>query len=287
VLTLVVLMVTAATGGGISIGDTAVESTPALRLGKVVSVTFVGLMVVGTVLFLAAVILGRGRRPRRTRPTPGHQLMALLTVLVMLVVLISVAPNLLDRLGILGQGLLDSDSSSAATETTPTDGGPVPGVDARWLAVLAVAGGSMVFLASRRRLLAADPEPDADPTFADRGPVRHPPDTAVESELLDVALASVAADTDARRAIIAATYWLEDQLAGRGLPRRPSETPAEYLGRIASNHAATASAAALLEHLVNRAMFSPAAPTLSARDQAVQSVLTIAASLELSEAPSS
>ena len=52
------------------------------------------------------------------------------------------------------------------------------------------------------------------------------------ADVLDETLDDLRAETDPRRAVIAAYARMERALAAYGLPRRPSEAPDEYLQRI-------------------------------------------------------
>jgi hypothetical protein len=63
-------------------------------------------------------------------------------------------------------------------------------------------------------------------------------------------------ESDPRRAVIAAYARMEGVLARHGLPRRPSETAVEYLGRVLRDLHARAAAVERLTSLFERAKFS-------------------------------
>jgi heme/copper-type cytochrome/quinol oxidase subunit 2 len=63
-------------------------------------------------------------------------------------------------------------------------------------------------------------------------------------------------ERDPRRAVIRAYLVMESTLGDRGIARRPSETPVEYLGRVLVELGAAASPARRLTSLFERARFS-------------------------------
>jgi hypothetical protein len=119
----------------------------------------------------------------------------------------------------------------------------------RWLPVLLLGGAALVTAAvlgarSRRRL-AHEPSDEQ----------------LVEglAELLDEALGDLRSEPDPRRAVIAAYARMERALAAYGLPRRRSEAPLEFLGRIWTELGVVPGARNLvfeLTHLFERAKFS-------------------------------
>ncbi len=70
------------------------------------------------------------------------------------------------------------------------------------------------------------------------------------------AIAGLEAETDARRAVIAAYARMEGVLGRHGMRRRPSETPVEYLGRILTGLTSRSDAVARLTSLFEEAKFS-------------------------------
>ena len=84
-------------------------------------------------------------------------------------------------------------------------------------------------------------------------------DPSVRAELAQAisdAIDDLEAEPDARRAVIAAYARMEGVLARHGLPRRPSETPWEYLGRVLIDLRARAEPVRRLTSLFERAKFS-------------------------------
>jgi Domain of unknown function (DUF4129) len=73
---------------------------------------------------------------------------------------------------------------------------------------------------------------------------------------LDDAVDDLRAETDARRAVVAAYARLERILAASGIPRRPAETSDEYLTRVLHDLAPSSDAIGRLTHLFAQAKFS-------------------------------
>jgi cbb3-type cytochrome oxidase subunit 3 len=114
-----------------------------------------------------------------------------------------------------------------------------------WIAIALLAVAAAVFVVRRRgrtpRALAPMPEP------------------TVAEELawsIGDAIEDLEAEPDARRAVIAAYARMEAVLARRGLQRRVSETPLEYLRRILLDLTARADAVQRLTDLFEQAKFS-------------------------------
>jgi hypothetical protein len=115
-----------------------------------------------------------------------------------------------------------------------------------WLPVLVVgvlaAAGVAAFVASARRR---------------RGPRRG--DSGLADELaaaIEVSLDDLRAETDARKAVIAAYARLERVLAAHGQPRRPADTPEEHVTRALSTLRVDRGAVRRLEELFVEAKFS-------------------------------
>ena len=112
------------------------------------------------------------------------------------------------------------------------------------VAVVALAiGGVFAYRAYRRTKLvdASQLEPSIAEDFA-----------ATISDAID----DLEAESDARRAVIAAYARMEGVLARHGMRRRPSETPIEYLGRILGGLTSQPAAVARLTSLFQEARFS-------------------------------
>jgi hypothetical protein len=181
--------------------------------------TLLALLLVGGLAagVLAVVALLPDQRLRTPRARRGGFLTVLLPLALVLAVWLFREP--LGLLGDLADGppptsIPPDPAATAAPEAPRDDPGVVP-VLVAGVAVLAMAGivvGQL--LAERRR----------------RGPPRTPAELLVE--LLDDTLDDVEREPDPRRAVIAAWARMERGLAAAGLPRRASEAPLEYAGRV-------------------------------------------------------
>lgn len=92
---------------------------------------------------------------------------------------------------------------------------------------------------------------------------------AVLAAALERTIADLRAETDPRRAVIAAYAQMEHTLAGIELPREPSEAPREYLGRVLPLVGASADSVSRLTSLFERAKFSPHAIDETMKDDAI------------------
>ena len=136
---------------------------------------------------------------------------------------------------------------------SPSTGDNVPAAPADYrpefatgpvLVVLALLGVAIAgwYLSYRARLRRLPPEPQLLlPVLAD---------------VLDETLDDLRAETDPRRAVIAAYARMERALAAYGLPRSPSEAPEEYLQRILADLDVSRHATSRLTALFERARFS-------------------------------
>jgi hypothetical protein len=117
----------------------------------------------------------------------------------------------------------------------------------RWFPVFVIGslvvglGGAMAFLALRRR----------------REAVERAPDRETLAEVLSETLDDLLRERDPRKAVIGAYAKMERTLAARGFPRRESEAPLEYLGRILGIVGGSGHSARRLTKLFERARFSP------------------------------
>jgi Domain of unknown function (DUF4129) len=120
--------------------------------------------------------------------------------------------------------------------------------------------------AEARDLPAPAPVPDGD----------EPEVTAEELySLLGDTLDDLRTEPDARTAVIAAYFRMEQGLAEFGLVRRPSEAPFEYLARALHRLSVSARAARRLTDLFERAKFGGAAVDAAMKDEAIEALEAI------------
>jgi hypothetical protein len=135
-----------------------------------------------------------------------------------------------------------------------------------FLAVILAAGGGLgaLVLAERRRRRRLPREPLVREELA---------------EALDETLDDLRAETDPRRAVIAAYARMERVLAAHGIPRRRFEAPHEYLARVLGDLTQRSRAAERLTSLFERARFSRHEIPSAMKDEAVEAVEALQAEL--------
>jgi hypothetical protein len=103
-------------------------------------------------------------------------------------------------------------------------------------------------------------------------------------EALDETLEDLRAETDPRRAVIAAYARMERVLAKHGIPRRRFEAPHEYLERVLADLTHGGTAAVRLTALFERARFSSHQIAAATKDEAIEAVEDLQAELAAAEA---
>ena len=143
----------------------------------------------------------------------------------------------------------------------------------QWLPMIVVGslilgiGGAMAVMAVRRQreLLAATPIRE---TLA-----------AVLDETLD----DLRNEEDPRKAVIGAYARMERTLAARGVPRRESEAPAEYLTRILDVVSASGHSVRRLTRLFSRARYSPHEIDAQMKEEAIDALTGLRAELQVAQ----
>jgi Domain of unknown function (DUF4129) len=100
------------------------------------------------------------------------------------------------------------------------------------------------------------------------------------SAAVDDSLDDLRAERDPRRAVIAAYARMERALEGQGLPRRRSEAPLEYLGRVLGALRVRSSAVLALTELFERAKFSRHEIDAEMKDEAIGALVSVRNDLE-------
>jgi Domain of unknown function (DUF4129) len=95
------------------------------------------------------------------------------------------------------------------------------------------------------------------------------------SAAVDDSLDDLRAEADPRRAVIAAYARMERALDGQGLPRRRSEAPLEYLGRVLATLRVRSSAVLALTELFERAKFSRHEIDAEMKDEAIGALVAV------------
>jgi Domain of unknown function (DUF4129) len=106
----------------------------------------------------------------------------------------------------------------------------------------------------------------------------------VLSDVLEETLDDLRAESDPRRAVIAAYVRMERSLAAHGIPRHRFEAPHEYLGRVLGELSGGRLAAARLTALFERARFSPHEIDAGMKAEAIDAIESLQADLAATEA---
>jgi Domain of unknown function (DUF4129) len=230
-------------------------ATPRVRapnLSLVVGLVIAGVLVVGIVVLVGLLrTLHRGELVARHNTV--RDLLRLFVVFILLVVLFRVLPT--DR----GDG-----GSPATGDVAETGDGVLPeasGTDWATLVLVACVAAAIGWRVWRTRRSVAD-DGASEPL------------AAAVAEVLDDVIEQLRNEPDARRAVIAAYARMEDVFARHGLPRRPSETPLEFLAR-ALEAVTEPEPARRLTDLFELAMFSTRPFDRVAQDEAVDALVAV------------
>jgi hypothetical protein len=242
-----VLAASTASGGG----DAARVRAPNLSL--LVGLVSIGVLVVGTVVLVSLVrTLQRGKLVDRHKTV--RDLVCLLILIVLLVVLFRVLPP--ER---ADGGSAEADSAAESDEGELPEGS---GID--WVTLVLVGGvaAAIGWRAWRTRGVAGAPDADPEPL------------AAAVADVLDDVIERLRNEPDPRRAVVAAYARMEDVFARHGLPRRPSETPLEFLAR-ALDAVTEPEPARRLTDLFELAMFSTRPFDRAGQDEAVDALVAV------------
>ena len=103
------------------------------------------------------------------------------------------------------------------------------------------------------------------------------------ADVVEETLDDLRAEVEPRKAVIAAYARLERALAAYGLPRRPSEAPAEYVARILDDLEVATAAVRRLTALYERAKFSQHDVDVGMKEEAIDTLEDVRAELRAAE----
>jgi hypothetical protein len=221
-----------------------------------------GAILVGAILLVAFRPGARTWRPRQR--SPWYLVRSILPVL-----LLPLLVFLARELHFTGHRPQPAEVVQSGRRTQPKAGAAAGGhtYRFRWEAAAIFGGlllvGGVATYAARRRLLGLRPLPRVE---------------SLPQELclaLGESLDDLRSERDARRAVIAAYARAERVLAAQNLPRRPSETPMEYLGRVLANLRVQPDAVLELTGLFERAKFSPHEVDEAMRADAIAALVAV------------
>ena len=264
-------VVAVAAAGHSPVGGTDRPSTPTPKLVQDYMATiFLIMMPVGAFLIFWAAFLRRAYADvplKKSSLYPGHiPPKPLVTVAAVFVILFIAV-----RWGHPGHNpLAGGAAADGKSGTHKTQPGQQYEPHFQWFPVFIIGslvvgiGGAMAFLALRRRH-----------EELERAPVRE-----ALAEVLSETLDDLRREPDPRKAVIGAYAKMERTLAARGFPRRESEAPLEYLGRILGAIEGSGHSARRLTRLFERARFSPHEIDQKMKDDAIDSLVGLRAQLE-------
>jgi Domain of unknown function (DUF4129) len=273
VVAVVLVGLVAVAASGYSVGGSG-SSAPAPYAVDTILTILLGLFAIASVVMFVGLFwvgLDARRHPQRTRAErrlrPG--------VLVTAAVLFSLALFALLRFQHDRSGERPPAQLPTARSVQPRDlNGKRRDPQFQWIPFIALFGAAGVaaagyYLSEKRRKS------------------RLPPDLLVTDELaetLDETLADLRAESDPRRAVIAAYHRMERVLATHGIARRTSEAPHEYLGRVLAELTGGGQGAKRLTALFERARFSTHTVDATMRTDAIEAVEDLQAELVRVEA---
>jgi hypothetical protein len=262
-----VVLVAIAARGSTSTGDAGARKPSDALLDVFFSLYLVAL-VGGAVMFIYLLVLRRHLKVQ-TGQAPRKSLLQMLTSMFIL----SAAALLLARrlMDWERPPPIEPEEAVGRAQTIPVDTAGQPtstsyqaGVS--WIPVLVTVGLVLLAVAAwwysgraRRRARG-----EAEPLLA-----------AAVAQAVDESLDDLRAEPDPRRAVIAAYARLERVLAAHGLPRKPSEAPLEFLGRMLTELSVSDRAARALTELFERAKFSQHAVRSEMKEQAIAALETV------------
>ena len=214
-------------------------------------------LVLALLLLLGFAILAERSRPQATQPVQGQRAVA------------TPAPQ---------QQPTPAPSQSQVIPRATTPGRPTtPGAGALAAWTVAVIGGAALLLALLVLRFTGRSSGGA-------GPPRRT--AAALDETLALSMADVAAETDPRRAVVAAWISMGDTLARHGLRRMPHEAAVEYMHRALRAVRVSAPSVERLTALFQRARYSDHPATAAMRDQALAALQSVRDDLRDDETPS-
>lgn len=261
VLALVGIVAVAATGSTPrGSGDTR-RPADAL-LDTILSLTLLAMVVAGAVVVYA--LTRRDAIPRELAPGPHRRNSLVGFILVTLLLTFVVYFRLRDWKGFPFVEIGEQAFPGRNQATPPSS--PETAYEPRfaWLPVLVVlalgaSGVAAAFLAARRRAGSTDEDQIAQALAV----------------VVEVTLDDLRAETDPRRAVIAAYAQFERVLAAHGKPRSAAETPAEYLARILGDLEVNERAVRRLTDLFTRAKFSQHEVDTGMKEEAIDALACV------------
>jgi hypothetical protein len=271
-LTAFLALVAVAAAGHAPSAGASQPSTPAPTLLRdYIATLAILVMPVGLLLIVWAMLMKRIYQdvPLKSKEIPLHGIPRPYLQVAIIIAAIAIGLHFADpNRG--GQGSAESGGTAGKAKATNTKDPYEP--QFQWLPMIVVGalvvgvGGAMVLMALRREREALAAKPIRE-TLAD-----------VLTETLD----DLRREADPRKAVIGAYAKMERTLAARGVPRRKSEAPVEYLTRILEVVSASGHSVRRLTGLFARARFSPHEIDVQMKEEAIEALTGLRAELQAS-----
>jgi uncharacterized membrane protein YedE/YeeE len=272
-LGLVGIVAVAAAGRAPGGGESRPSAPAPTLLADYLSTVALLMVPAGAVLFVFAAFMRRGYRADKGGRRAGGPRSLVVTGLVLVAVLAIVQQGL--RLDWINRD--DPAEKSKPGKVVPGKSKKAPPVaepyrpQFRWVPLFVVGslivgiGGAMAIFAVRRR----------------RELVSGMPIVEALSDVLAETLDDLRRERDPRQAVIRAYSKMERTLAARGLPRRETEAPLEYLERVLDAVQASAHSVRRLTQLFQRARFSTHEIDTGMKEDAIEALSGLRAELEV------
>jgi membrane protease YdiL (CAAX protease family) len=273
-MALLALVAVAAAGHAPSSGASRPSAPAPKLLQDYIGTLALLLLPVGLILFVWAALMRRLYKDvplKRPTAFPINRVRRRFFSQIMIIIALTVLVVRFHPFDNRKQGPGTSNSTPAATPSTADQKRKQYEPQFRWLPMIVVGslivglGGALAVLAARRQreLLAATPIRE---TLAD---------------VLDETLDDLRNQEDPRKAVIGAYANMERTLAARGVPRRESEAPTEYLTRILEVVSASGHSVRRLTGLFSRARYSPHEIDAEMKEEAIDALTGLRAELQV------
>ena len=262
-----VVLVAIAARGSTSTGDDSARK-PSDAFMDVLFSLYIVALVAGAVLFVYVLVLRRHVKVQTGQAPRKSLLQMLLSMFLLSAAAALIARRLMDW---ERPRPIEPEEAVGRAQTIPLDAATQPTTttyepSVSWLPVIVTVG--LILLAVAAWWYAGRARRRA------RGELQ-PLLAAAVAQAVDESLDDLRAEPDPRRAVIATYARLERVLAAHGLPRKPSEAPLEYLGRMLTELAVSDRAARALTELFERAKFSQHAVGPEMKEQAIEALETV------------
>jgi hypothetical protein len=265
---LLALVAVAAAGHAPTSGASQPSASPPRLLRDYVATLAILIVPIGALITVWLLLMKRVFKdvPLKTKEIPLHGVPRPYLTLAVLIVLLAIGLRFAEP----NRVIPDSLSGRAGSERPQaSETGDRYEPQFRWLPMILVGslvlgiGGAMVFMSARRQreLVAATP-------------IRETVD-----EVLAETLDDLRREQDPRKAVIGAYAKMERTLAARGIPRRESEAPVEYLTRILEVVSASGHSVRRLTGHFAKARFSPHEIDAQMKEDAIDALTGLRAEL--------